>query len=113
MMARILLTFALIFSCQAAFSFDFVGCQVVEVVVADVQNAHVHLNCAVANRPACATDSFFTFDKSTTAGKEYLAMAMSAQALGAYLTGNIVHDEGSCPTWQSNVALLNHLRMTR
>ena len=100
-------------SCEVVFAFDFSGCQVMEIVAADTYNAHVHLNCAIANRPTCAVDTYFAFDKSTTAGKQYLAMVMSAQALGAYLTGNVVHDEGSCPGWQSNVALLNHLRLTR
>lgn len=101
-------------TCGTAAAYDFSACQVMEVVLADAQNAHVQLSCSISNRPTCAsTSAYFTFDKSTTAGKQYLALILSAQAQSANLTGNVSHDEGSCPAWQSNVALLVHLRMTR
>lgn len=94
-------------------NFDFCNCQVDEVVVADTRNAHFHVNCPVANRPACAADGFIGFDRSTPDGKQYLAVVLMAQATNASVTGYVEHAAGSCPSWQSNVSLLTHLRLVQ
>jgi hypothetical protein len=91
---------------------DFSGCGIVEIVLVGDQNAHVQLNCLISNRPACASaGNFFGFDKSTPAGKQYLAMVMAAQAMNATVEGFV--DQNSCPAWQGNVALLVHLRVKK
>jgi len=90
---------------------DFSACEVVEIVVAGEQNAHVQLSCSVSNRPPCAVaQSYVAFDKSTAAGKQYLALFMSAQAMNAKVEGFV---DQACPAWQSNVALLSHLRVKK
>jgi hypothetical protein len=96
----------------SAAAFDFSDCTVIEIVAAGDQNAHVQLSCYVTNAPACATSAnFVSFDKSTTAGKEYLSLFMMAQAMGGKVTGYV--DHASCPPWLGNVPYLNHLRVTR
>jgi hypothetical protein len=93
-------------------AFDFNGCEITEIVLAGDQNAHVGLNCTISNIPACAVSSnYFGFDKTTLAGKQYLAMLMSAQAMGSKITGIV--DHSICPVFQGNVALLNHLRVAK
>ena len=95
-----------------AYASDFVGCDVVEIVAVGDQNAHVQLSCAVSNAPACAVaNTYVGFDKSTAAGKQYLAMFMFAQATNAKVEGLVDHTQ--CPVWQSNVSLLVMLRVKR
>lgn len=95
-----------------SFSTDFTDCQVVEIVLAGEQNAHVQLNCPVQNAPPCAVaNSYVGFDKSTTAGKQYLALLIYAHANNAKVTGDI--DKAICSPWQGNVPLLTHMRMKR
>ena len=92
------------------FAGDFTGCAAEEIVVAGDQNGHVRLNCQIANLPACASQSWVAFDKSSVAGKQYLAMIVYAQSVGAKLEGNVAQ---TCSPFQGNVALLIHLRVTR
>jgi hypothetical protein len=107
----IAVAFSALFSSYAV-AFDFENCHVVEIVVHGDQNAHVQLDCTVNNAPACATaNTYFGFDKSTPAGKQLLAMVMTAQASGASLTGLV--DPNVCSPFQGNVALLIHLRVRR
>lgn len=98
--------------CSVALASDFAGCDVVEIVTAGDQNGHVQLSCLVSNVPACAVAANYVgFDKSTPAGKQYLAMFMFAQATNAKVEGSV--DRAQCPAWQSNVPLLVHLRVKR
>lgn len=91
--------------------YHFSGCAVNEVVLAGVQNCHVQLSCNILSLPSCAVaTSYFAFDKSTPHGKQLLATVLLAHATGGKLTGTIL---GHCPTWQTNVAELNHLRLTK
>lgn len=91
---------------------DFSACDVVEIVLAGDQNAHVQLSCTVANAPACASSpNFVGFDKSTNSGKQYLALFMSAQSMNAKVEGYVDHT--SCSPWQGNVPLLTMLRVKR
>ena len=99
-------------SSALAQGFDFSACMVNEIVVSGDQNAHVQLSCNVSNGPACAAASNYVgFDKSTTAGKQYLALFMMAQSTGAKVTGMV--DHAACSPWQGNVAYLTHLRVNR
>jgi hypothetical protein len=97
----------------SAAAFDFSDCTVIEIVAAGDQNAHVQLSCYVSNAPACAATgaTYVGFDKSTTSGKEYLALFMMAQAIGGKVAGYV--DHAACSPWQGNVAYLNHLRVSR
>lgn len=105
----ILIALLLPFSVAAS---DFSNCEVVEIVAMGEQNGHVQLSCNVSNFPACATaNNFVGFDKSTTAGKQYFAMFLAAQATNAKVEGSIDHT--ICSPWQGNVPLLTHLRMKR
>ena len=79
-------------------------------MVAGDQNGHVRLNCLIANLPACATQSWVAFDRSSVAGKHYLAMFFYAQSVGAKLEGYVAQ---TCSPVQGNVALLINLRVTR
>lgn len=93
---------------------DFSGCHVAEIVIAGDINAHVRLDCPISNVPTCATsNTYFSFNKSTDSGNQYLSLVMTAFAANVKVSGFISHDENSCPAWQNNVALLNHLRVTR
>ena len=101
---------ALVFGVSAlcaapAFAQNFSNCEVVEIVShGDQKNAHVQLNCMPTSMPACATGNpYVAFDKSTTDGKTWFVMFLMAQSTGAKVTRYI---SDSCPTWQSNVALL-------
>ena len=101
-----------IFASPLSHSADFNDCQVVEVVAAGANNAHIQLSCWIEPRPACASSgNYFGFDKSTEEGKQYLSMVLTAFASGAKLTGWV--DDAQCPTFQPNVTLLQHLRMTK
>jgi hypothetical protein len=110
---RLLATGILCLSINApSFSADFTECQVIEIVLAGEQNAHVLLNCPTQNAPTCASaNNYVGFDKSTTAGKQYLALLIYAHANNAKVTGDI--DKAICSPWQGNVPLLTHLRMKR
>lgn len=100
------------FFTMGASASDFAGCDVVRIVATGDQNAHVQLSCIVANIPPCASASqFVAFDKSTTAGKQYLALFMSAQAMNAKVEGYV--DHASCAPWQGNVVLLTYLSVTK
>ena len=93
-------------------AFDFNNCQVEEVVVAGVNNAHVRLSCTVEPRPACAVaGNYVGFDKSTAEGKQYLATMLTAFASNSKVTGFV--NDGVCSTYQGNVALLEHLRLRK
>lgn len=90
---------------------NFSGCEVLEIVIADTQNAHVRLSCTPSNLPPCAGNNpWVAFDKSTPEGKQYLALLTMAYATNAKVAGVIAP---SCPAFQSNVAWLIHLRVTR
>lgn len=89
---------------------DFTNCTVEEIVLAGDQNGHARLNCPIANLPPCASQSWVAFDKSTLGGRQYLAMLTYAQSIGARVEGYITQ---TCSPYQPNVALLNHLRVTR
>jgi hypothetical protein len=103
---------ALLLGISHAYALDFSGCSVIEIVAEGDQNGHVQLSCNVANAPACAVASNFVgFDKSTAAGKQYMALFVSAQAMGAKVSGDINHS--TCPAWQNNVPTLVHLRVSR
>jgi hypothetical protein len=93
-------------------NFNFSSCDVVEIVSqGDQQNAHVQLSCVISSPPACAAgNNYVAFDKSTSEGKQWLAMFLMAQATNAKVTG-FVH--GYCPAFQTNVAQLAHLRLRR
>ena len=94
------------------FAFDFQNCRVAEVIIAGVHNAHVRLDCQISPRPACASaGNYFGFDKSTEEGNQYLSVVLTAYASDSLLTGNV--DNSRCPASQGNVALLNHIRMTK
>jgi hypothetical protein len=104
--------FVLLSAPLLAKALDFSDCTVGEIVVAGDQNAHVQLSCAVSNAPACAVaPTYVGFDKSTAAGKQYLALFMLAQATGGKVAGLV--DHASCPAWQGNVAYLSHLRVSK
>lgn len=108
-----LITSIVLSTCFAApvFAYDFSGCEVAEIVLVGEQNAHVQLSCEVKNLPPCAVaKTFVAFDKSTDAGKQYLALFMSAQAMSGKVTGTVFQ---TCSTWQTNVALLGHLRVKK
>jgi hypothetical protein len=104
--------FALLIAPSLAKALDFSGCTVGEIVVAGDQNAHVQLSCAVSNAPPCAVGvTYVGFDKSTAAGKQYLALFVLAQATGGKVAGFV--DHASCPPWQGNVTYLTHLRVSK
>ena len=109
-MKKPLLTFLLsVASAVPAFAYDFSGCQVIEIVIAGENNAHVQLDCAVTNAPACAVaNRYLGFDKSTTGGKHYLTMLTLAHAMGGKIEGSV--DHAVCSPFQGNVPLLNGLR---
>ena len=113
MKARILtFTACTLVAMNASAAPDFSGCDVLRVIATGEQNGHVHLSCQVSNLPACATaNQFVAFDRSTTTGKHYMAMFMSAQAMGGKVEGNI--DRASCAPWQSNVGVLTYLSVTK
>lgn len=95
-----------------ALATDFTDCEVLEIVAAGDQNGHVGLSCLVSNRPACAVaGTWVGFDKSTVAGKHYLAVFLTAQAMNARVSGWI--DRSVCSPVQGNVALLAQVRMKR
>jgi hypothetical protein len=95
-----------------SYSADFDNCRVVEIVSAGPNNAHVNMDCAIAQRPTCAVaGTYFGFDKATEEGKQYMSMVLTAYATGSYLTGK-VHDT-QCSPYQGNVALLQSLRMRK
>lgn len=97
-------------SAAPAYAYDFSGCQVTEIVLAGENNAHVRLSCSAINTPACATaKNFIGFDKSTTGGKQYLAMLMMAHAMNGKVEGTV--DHSVCAPHQGNVPLLAHLRV--
>jgi hypothetical protein len=92
----------------------FKNCHIVETVSAGDVNAHVRLDCAISPRPACATArTWFAFDKSTDSGKQYFGLMMMAFSAGMVVTGYVSQGEGSCPGWQSNVSLLQHIRIKK
>lgn len=111
MKAIIPVAFSVLFSSYAV-ALDFTDCHIGEIVLDGDINAHVSLDCLINSAPACATaNTYFGFDKSTPAGKQLLAMVMTAQASGARLTGIV--DHYTCPTFQPNVTLLVHLRVAQ
>jgi hypothetical protein len=106
------IVFAAVIAPAPALAYDFTDCTVGEIVSAGDQNAHVQLGCYVTNVPACATGANYVgFDKSTTAGKQYLALFMMVQETGGKVTGYV--DHAVCSPWQGNVPYLNHLRVAR
>ena len=110
-MKKIILMMFCLFT-TPAFAWDFTACNVVEIVITGEKNAHIQLNCVVVNAPACAAGSTFVgFDKSTTAGKQYLALFTTAFTMNMKVTGFVDHT--SCPVWQPNVSMLTHLRVTK
>ena len=99
---------------RSVFSADFISCHVTEIVLVGDVNAHVRLDCFISNTPTCVTaKKFFTFDKSTEAGKQYLSLVMTAFTANMKVTGFIEKSENSCPAWQNNVALLKQLRVAK
>ncbi len=93
---------------------DFENCKIVEVVVSGELNAHVALDCTISNRPSCATAGhYFGFNKSTETGKQYLSTVLTAFAANMNVAGYVDSSPNSCPSWQTNVALLTHLRIKR
>ena len=95
-----------------SYSFDFQNCKVVQVVSSGNKNGHAQLDCTVQNRPYCATASnYVAFDRSTDEGKQYMTMVLEAFENGKKLTGFVSHAYNSCPSFQTNVARLTHLRM--
>lgn len=88
----------------------FSACTVIAVIVQGDQNGYIQIACPapMTALPACASaPAYVGFDKSTPAGKQYLALFTYAQAVGAKISGNI--DATSCSPWQGNVALLTTL----
>jgi len=112
-MKKMLILISLFISTAAsASSRDFENCKVVEVVIAGANNAHVRLDCNVSPRPACATSgTYFGFDKSTQEGEQYLSVVLTAFASDSNVSGYV--DDVQCAIPQSNVALLEHIRMTK
>lgn len=95
-----------------ALAFDFNGCSIVDIVTDGDKNAHIQLSCFIQNAPTCATSSnFFGFDKSTSAGKQWLAMVSLAYATNSKVTGNV--SRSSCAAFQGNVTNLEHLRVSK
>ena len=111
-MTMIKYSFFVLFFSSAVYSADFEKCKVLEVVASGPINGHVQLDCNITPRPVCATVSnFFGFNKSTEEGKHYLSLALTAFASNGSLTGFI--DDNQCPAYQSNIGLLQHLRLTK
>jgi hypothetical protein len=98
-----------------AYAFDFNDCNIVEVVLGgDDRNAHVQLDCVINNVPTCATSNkYFAFDRSSESGRQKLGVLLAAHAANMKVTGTINQAEGTCPTWQSNVAYLQHIRVRK
>lgn len=111
----LILLVMLVTSFQVRAAFDFEACSVNEIVIANGDiNAHVQLTCKIENLPACATaKTYFAFDRSTESGKQRLAVITAAFAANMKLTGLINKGENTCPAWQTNVALLTHLRVKK
>lgn len=90
---------------------SFSNCEVLEIVTAEGQNAHVRLSCIPTGIPPCAAGNpWVAFDKLTTDGKQWLALFMYALSINAKVTG---YTYDSCAPFQGNVVLLAHLRITR
>ncbi|WP_413701172.1 hypothetical protein ACLKMH_05525 [Psychromonas sp. KJ10-10] len=91
---------------------DFDNCKVIEIVTEGKNNANIRLNCLVTNGPAYANaGDYVGFDKSTDAGKQYMSVFLTAFASSASVAG-LVNDT-YCSLYQGNVALIEHLRMTK
>lgn len=90
----------------------FNNCDIVEIVVGqDPYNAHIQLSCVPSPQPPCAMGNpFVAFDKSTAAGRQFLALFIMAQASGRKVSGFV---DSSCASFQTNVALLTQLRVQR
>lgn len=90
---------------------DFENCKILEVVLDSGSNAHIQLDCSISNRPACAnTDKYVALNKETESGKQLLSLVLTAFAAKMNISGFVENAENTCPTWQSNVAMLRHLR---
>ncbi len=91
---------------------DFDKCAVDELIQNGDRNGTAKLSCEIVPIPACATASkYIGFDTSTTQGKHFFAMLMTAQATGAKVSG-AVHDTACSPN-QSNTALVWVMWITR
>jgi hypothetical protein len=111
-MKKVIFLAAALAASNFAQAWDFNGCKVTEVVVAAGDNAHVALNCSISPRPACGTaDNYFGFDKSTQEGELYLSVILTAFAMDLPITGFV--NDSVCPSFQSNVSLLEHLRIKK
>lgn len=110
---NILIIVLLLFS-NNLMSADFSSCHVSEIVLSGNINAHVQLDCVISGLPSCAeAKSYFAFDKSTESGKQYLSLLMAAFAANMKVSGYVYKEENTCPSWQTNVALLSHLRVKK
>jgi hypothetical protein len=95
--------------------YNFTGCHIEEIVeVNNTNNSHVRLDCEITPRPTCAVaGAWFAIDKSTDQGKQLLSLVTTAFSINAIVSGNVNQNQGSCPTWQNNIAMLVHLRVKR
>lgn len=83
---------------------NFTDCEVLDIRFgSQAENAHVLLNCIITGLPSCGTGSYVGFDKTTEYGKQYLTLFLTAFAGNFKVRGTVQQD---CPTWQTNVALL-------
>ncbi len=107
-----LLSIALSLTASLSYAHDFTGCKVIEIIASGEKNGHIQLNCTVNPRPNnCVAGNYVGFDKSTTEGKQYLSMALTAFARNAKVTGDV--DSTSCSPYQGNVPWLKHLRLSK
>ena len=91
---------------------DFSGCLVNEVVIGhNEKNGHAALNCNINNLPTCAASNYIAFDLSTMKGKQIHMTLLMALAKDLKVSGHVHQHE--CAPWQTNVAEVSHLRLSR